>query len=277
MDSKEFVKRVTTVPIAFIDELFEFYNEHTLQTDFVINLDAVAKWLQTRKSRLIKTLRESYKLNIDYKIQPGVKNPNQKDRRNNNYKSVVITPDCFKRMCMLSKAKNADMVRTYFIEVESLFLKHKDQIIEGLKMDIQRLEKQQSGLPDYKKGEGYIYVLKASPYQDSLVKIGRTKDLKKRLQTYMTGQAHDIDVLYVYKTSNVYGAEQCIKGYLQNQRYRKYKEVYKVDLDYVKRLINRCDNVDRMETVYQRRKALTHTQEGGYYVALFKDELESTQ
>jgi phage anti-repressor protein len=258
---------MSSVPSKFIDELFEFYDEHTLQTDFVINLDHVARWLDTEKKRLIETLKYSYKLNIDYTLEKAP-NPDKKYSRNNNYKLCLVTPDCFKRLCMLSKAKNADMVRTYFIEIETLFLKHKDQLIEGLRKDIERLERNQKPKKKYVKGEGYIYVIKASPENDSVVRIGRTTNLRQRLANHSASHADSLDVLFVYKAEDVNAVETCIKGYLQGERYRKYKEVYKVDLDYVKRLINRCDNVGRLETVYQRRKEVT-SQEGGYYIAVF--------
>jgi phage anti-repressor protein/predicted GIY-YIG superfamily endonuclease len=268
MDAKTLIKKMTTVPSAFIDELFEFYDEHTLQTDFVINLDHVSKWLDTLKKRLIETLKSSYKLNIDYTLQKAV-NPNKKHTSSNNYKKCLLTPDCFKRLCMLSKARNADMVRTYFIEIETLFFKHKDQMIEGLQRDIQRLENNQKSKKKYTKGEGYIYVIKASPVDDSVVKIGRTKDLQHRLSNHSSSHADSLNVLYVYKADNVEAVEGCIKSYLNGVRYAKYKEVYKVDLEYVKRLIGRCDNVGRLETVYQRRKEVS-SQEGGYYIALYK-------
>lgn len=42
--AKEYVKKVTTVPEGFIDELFELYDERSvLQSDFVIRLNAVAE------------------------------------------------------------------------------------------------------------------------------------------------------------------------------------------------------------------------------------------
>jgi len=268
MNAKTLIKKMTSVPSTFIDELFEFYNENTLQTDLVINLDHVAKWLQSKKKHLIETLRKSYKLNIDYILLKGT-NPRKADPRNNNYKTCLITPDCFKRLCMVSKAKNAEMVRTYFIEIETLFFKHKDQLIEGLQRDIERLQRNQQPKNKYVKGEGYIYVFKASPENDSVVRIGRTKNLQQRLTNHSASHADSLDVLFVYKAEDVKAVEGCIKSYLDGNRYRKYKEVYKVDLEYVKRLINRCDNVGRLETVYQRRKEVT--QEGGYFVAIFPE------
>lgn len=44
------------------------YNPETIQTDFVINLDKVASWLKITKSDLLRTLQQSYKLDIDFTI-----------------------------------------------------------------------------------------------------------------------------------------------------------------------------------------------------------------
>lgn len=267
MNAKTFIKKVTTVPEKFIDELFEFYDEHTLQTDFVINLDYVSKWLQIAKYDLLKNLRANYIKGIDYTVERTA-NPNKTVARSNNYIKCMITPDCFKRVCMMSRAKNADMIRTYFIEIESIFIKHKDQLIKGLEDDISRLERNQLPKKNYKKGEGYIYVIKASPHSDSLVKIGRTKDLKHRLSNHMSSHADQFEVLYVYKAENIYAVEACVKGYLNGAKYQKYKEVFKVELEHVKRLIGRCDNVGKLESVYQKKKGIQNKQEGGFYVAL---------
>ena len=42
---------------------------------------------------------------------------------------ITITPDCMKRMCMLSTTKKAEDVRTYFIKIEKLIDKYKQIII----------------------------------------------------------------------------------------------------------------------------------------------------
>ena len=267
MLSCDYCDLAASVPEKFIDELFEFYDESTLQTDLVVNLDYVSKWLNIKKCDLLRTLRLNYIDKIDYTTE-RVKNPYNKDARANNYIRCMLTPDCFKRLCMMSRAKNADMVRTYFIEIESLFIKHKDQLIKGLEDDISRLEKNQLPKKNYKKGEGYIYVIKASPYNDSLVKIGRTKDLKHRLINHMSSHADQFEVLYVYKAENIYAVEACVKGYLNGAKYQKYKEVFKVELEHVKRLIGRCDNVGKLEGVYQKKKGIKNKQEGGFYIAL---------
>lgn len=47
-DAIAYVKRLTSVPERFVDELFQFYGESTTQNDHVILLDHVARWLGTQ-------------------------------------------------------------------------------------------------------------------------------------------------------------------------------------------------------------------------------------
>lgn len=45
VDATAYVKRFTSVPEAFVDELFDMMSESTKQSDIVIDLDKLAKWL----------------------------------------------------------------------------------------------------------------------------------------------------------------------------------------------------------------------------------------
>jgi hypothetical protein len=40
-----FLKKLSPIPNAFIDDMFALYDPDTAQTDFAVDLDAVAKWL----------------------------------------------------------------------------------------------------------------------------------------------------------------------------------------------------------------------------------------
>lgn len=75
----------------------------------------------------------------------------------NNHISCMITPDCFKRVCMLSRSKNAEQVRSYFIEIESLIIKYRTQLIEGIKHDIANMKKQNKIRKNIDAKEGYTY------------------------------------------------------------------------------------------------------------------------
>ena len=87
-----FVKQLSIIPERFVDELFAFYTKNTLQTDFVIDLAVVAKWLRCSTRELRRTIRSaSYKENIDYIIEKS--KPTNKYANSN--KIYTITPDCF--------------------------------------------------------------------------------------------------------------------------------------------------------------------------------------
>jgi hypothetical protein len=65
--------------------------------DFVINLDMISKWLKNRKDTLV----HSYTKNIDYKISKGKSTCGRPSEIN------LLTPNCFKRLCMMSRTKKS--------------------------------------------------------------------------------------------------------------------------------------------------------------------------
>jgi len=269
MSAKEFVKMTSTVPAKFVDELFEFYDETTNQTDTVIRLDVVAKWLSANKDILAKTLRKSYRAGFDYVVELNTK-AQKSDPRSNNHKLYLITPDCFKRLAMTSRSKNAEMVRTYFIEIENMFLKYRMQTLQGMQHEIERLERNQrdkKGLGDVDPKAGYLYVIRASEHKDGIFKIGRSKDLLSRLRNYDSGRADDIEVMYMYQVPDIVSAEGCVKALLKKYKYRKYKEVYQADIDMIKDLVKGCGDLSA-KLYHKNQKMLM---KGGFYIVLEKE------
>ena len=53
--------------------------------------------------------------------------------------------------------------------------------------------------------------------------------------------ANDIDILFQYETDNIDQVESCVKALMKKSQYRKYKEVYQVDLDILRKTIVDCD------------------------------------
>jgi phage anti-repressor protein len=251
---KDFMKKYSMVSNNFLDDFLSFYNVNTNTNDLVIDLDKVVKWLKTRKDKLKETLVSSYKKNVDYKIIKNIKKG--KGSGGSNKELILITPDCFKRICQLTRSSKGDLVRDYFIQLEVMINKYKDYIIDGLNRKIRKLENNQK--PYINKEKGVIYVFKvADKENDSVYKVGRTENIKKRLATYNTSVADNIDVLFVYECDNIKRVEKCIHNLMKEYQYRKYKEVYEVNIDILKEAIDDCgdvinkykkDNVTRKQT-----------------------------
>ena len=237
----DFLKKYSTIPNQFLDDFYKIFNNCTSlnSNEINIDLDNVIKWLHIRKRSAKDTLTKSYKKNIDYKLEKVIK---LKGSGGQKREIIKITPTCFKKFCQLTKSKKGNEVREYFIQVESLLDKYKDYIINGMKDKITKLEKDQK--PKTYPEKGVIYIFRTPNSEDnSLYKIGRTTDLKKRLQSHQSSMAHNLEILFYYESDNIVKIEKCIKLMMKEYQYRKYKEVYKINIDIIKSLIEKCDDI----------------------------------
>ena len=232
---QNYLKKYTTINSQFIDDFFGLYGTNTTGTDYVIDLDNVAKWLKTTKAHLKETLSKTYTKNFDYKITK------QKIERGRPSESIKLTPNCFKRLCMLSRTKKAEEVRTYFIELEKHIDKYKNFIIDALNKKVGILENNQKHIPDPKSG--VIYVMKTDQDIDNIYKIGKTKEFKSRLRTHNSSHVDNVDVVFIYESHDIDSVESCLKLALKTKQYRKKKEFYQVDIDLLKELLAGCESL----------------------------------
>jgi phage anti-repressor protein/predicted GIY-YIG superfamily endonuclease len=266
---KDFLKKFSSVNNKFIDDFFSHYSENTKDTDFVIDFDNTAKWLQVRKDSIKRTLIESYRNNIDYKITEKklitAGRPSEK---------ILITPDCFKRICLLTKSVKGEAVRSYYIQLEKHLDKYKDNIINDLRKENEVLRNDLKPL-EIPKDTGVIYVLKTDNDVElkDIYKIGSTTDFKSRLLTHQSSHVHNVKVEYVYNTNDVKGVERCLKAILRERQYRKRKEFYQIDIDDLKEIIDNCGN--SLSLLKKTRTAKSSMSGGGsnnYFVMLLENE-----
>jgi len=262
MELITFLKTHTKINNNFIDDFFSLYNSKD-KYNFSINIEAIAKWFNMRKDHIKKTLEESYIKNIDYKVIKGVLTgkkgkPNEK---------ILLTPKCFKIMAMQSKTKKAIEVREYYYELEQVIDQYKEYIIKGLEEKIKTLENNMK--PKVNPSKGVIYIIQTADGFGHY-KIGKTVNLKKRLNSYNGDKKDDIIPLYIYETHDIHEVEHCIKAYVKKYKYRKYKEVYKVDINLLKELINDCGEFNDKTNLKIKWKG-NKMKGGNLYIALYKD------
>ena len=134
MNLTNFLKIYSKVSNKFIDDFFSLYDLNNKNV-FIINLENIAKWLNTKKGKIKETLENSYKIKIDYIInkleKTGLKGAPKEE--------ILLTVKCFKLLCMQSRTQKAIEVREYFYSLEELIDKYKNYIIEGLKDKIIKL------------------------------------------------------------------------------------------------------------------------------------------
>lgn len=259
---QDFLKKYSSISNIFIDDFFSLYTTKTTDNDIVINFNKLVNWLNIRKDSVKRTLIESYIKNIDYKINKIKSNMPGKPKE-----EITITSDCCKRLCMLSKTKKAEEVRTYFIEIEKLVDKYKNYIIDALNKKVGILENNQKPIPNNKSG--IIYILKTDYNIVNLYKLGKTKKFKERMRTHNSSHIDNVDIVHIYETDYIDEVEKCLKNVLVTKQYRKRKEFYQIDLDILKKLIKTCDKM----SLKVRKNNKNIKQNGGYFIML--DNMEN--
>jgi len=241
IEIKDFLKKYSNISNQFIDDFFSINNYNYFENNFVIDLDIVVKWLDTYKRNLKLTLITSYLKNVDYTIEK-IKKEKGSGSGASLKEKILLTPTCFKKLCQLTKSKKGDEIREYFIKVEETLFRYKDYIINGLQNKIKKLEHNQK--PKIYPTCGVIYVFETpNTSGNSLYKIGKTKDLKQRLKSHQSPLSNDINILYYFETDDINRIEKCLKTFIKPYQYRKYKEVYQVNIDIIKDVISSCANI----------------------------------
>jgi phage anti-repressor protein len=240
-----FLKKYSNVPNSFIDDFYSITNENYNSHELIIDFDIIVKWLKIRKDNLLNTLTNNFVSGKDYsykKIKIKQKNSNK-----TTIKSIIfITPLCFKELCMLSRSPKAGEVRSYYVALEDLIRRYHLYIEEHLRKKIGLLETNQK--PKVNIKSGIIYIFEAlntinDESDDKLYKIGKTKNKNNRFNTYNSGNANDIEPLFILEVNDITSVEKCIKNLLEKYQYRKHKEIYKLNLDLMKKATDMCDEL----------------------------------
>jgi phage anti-repressor protein len=240
MDFKSFLVKYTIINSKFIEDFHNIVKEDYFEKyyDFLIDSEILRKWLKISiKQDFVNTIKKSYKINVDYKLEKIKKSEGS---GGHNREVITLTPEATKKICLLTKSKVGNDVRQYFIDIELAFYKFKNHIIESLNNKIKQLENNQK--PKINSTKGLIYVFRALNTENAtLYKIGRTVNSKKRFNSHNSPLANDLEIIMTYETDNVEQLEKCVKTMIKKAQYRKYKEIYEVNIDIIKNVIKDCD------------------------------------
>lgn len=261
MELVNFLKKYSKISNAFIDDFFGLY-DFSNKYAFSVDLDKLVKWLKTQKDGIKRTLSTSYIKDVDYIIE---KNTGKKTGSGgHNKETILLTSNCFKLLTMRSSTAKAEQVREYYLELENLIDDYKNYIIEGLNNKIKALENNQK--PKVNPRKGVFYILQTSD-DATLYKIGKTANLKKRLLNYNADKSNDFRPIFVYETDEIDKIESCVKLHMKEYQYRKYKEVYQVNIEIIKKIVNECMKSTNKINLIKKYKPIK--QDGGNYFVVF--------
>lgn len=238
---QEFLYKYSILPKEFIDDFYEITKYDYNTDDFIIDFDTIIKWLDIRKDSFKRLLLKHFKNNIDYKIiKTKIKN---KNRGSNYVDKIYVTSNCFKELCMLSLTPKAKEVKMYFLELERIIQMYYKDIHKQAMEELKLIKNNQK--PKINHKGGIIYIIKAYNTNYNLYKIGKTSNLKQRLDSYNQQNANDIEPIFIIRTDNITKTENCIKNYAKDYQYRKYKEIYEIDVYLLKKILLKCTSVTK--------------------------------
>ena len=115
----DFLKKYSTVPIQFIEDFYKISDYKEINNnEMTINLNDVVKWLVIQKHGAKKTLKKSYIKDVDYKI---IKNNKTKGSGGHNKETILLTINCFKKFCQLTKSIKGNVSgRIHFVHLLNL-------------------------------------------------------------------------------------------------------------------------------------------------------------
>lgn len=237
MKTTEFLIKFSLIDSKFIYDFYSFYDEGKNEFDKTINIEKIAKWLNVRKDHLKRLLIDNFDDNIDYsetKIQ--VINGG---KGSNNRKTILLTYECAKLLCMISRSEKASIIRKYYIELEKLLIKYKDNIAESLYNEL-NIQTNNKKIIEKNKKKALIYILKVDDKLGKGFKIGKSKDLKARMKQYNVARISELPIVFVYQTEHIDDIEDCIKDNLKKYQLKYNTETFNIDLDFIKETIKYC-------------------------------------
>ena len=238
MSFSDYLKRYSTINTQFLDDYSSIFKENYNEDTPLINSKILQNWLKLSKTTYyIAKIKENLRLNIDY-IEKKV--DKKGSHGGQNEKVYFLTPTAAKKFCMISKSPVAEEVRQYFIDVEKNYKNYILHVNESMQQKNKELMQNQK--PKVSPEKGIIYVFRALDAEgENLFKIGRTISSKTRFNSYNSGLANNLEILMSYETDKPKQVETCVKTFMKDVQYRKYKEIYEVDLNIIRKTIEQCD------------------------------------
>jgi hypothetical protein len=227
------LKKHTDINPDFIDmflKKFKIGGEY----EFEINENDVVKYLKITKLTLRKRLNNHYaKKKIYYE---NVDYAKIKMEGEGNGLIYMLNYDCFERIAMSSEGIIGESVRFYFSKLRKF-------ITENQKNIFQAMENKADDLKIY-DGLGTIYFFAVDKRN---FKIGKTKNIVKRLREYNVGRIKEIELKYLALVKNETIIEKCMKNKLLPYQKIKNREIYEIDPKKIKKIIDNCycDNITK--------------------------------
>jgi predicted GIY-YIG superfamily endonuclease len=169
---------------------------------------------------------------------------------------------------MISKSEKATLIRKYYIELEKLIIKYKDEINDSINRQL-GIKVNNDKIIEENKDHGLIYILKSD---DDTYKIGDTEELKRRMTQYNVGHKYELPIVFVFKTNRATEIEKCLKQNLQRYQAKTKTELYSVDLEFIRDTVKYCTKTDAI--IVKKNTKLYNKTNDKYVIIIDREDLD---
>ena len=226
-DFIELLKKYTNIDKKFIDTFFKKFKIGEELEFHIKDIDA-SKYLEIELNTLRKRLNNTFSKSINY-----IENVDYVKIKTGKTTAVtyMINYQCFERLAMGGDTQKSETVRNYFVKLREFLTENQKLIYQSM-----------SNYNELNKYVGYetIYFFAVDNRKNDIFKIGRTKDIVSRLRNYNVGRIKDIELKYLALVKNSIIIENCMKLKLEKNQLIQNREIYKVDPNNLKKIIDDC-------------------------------------
>ena len=198
-------------------------------TDFVVEFSNIWEWLgYSRIDNCKKVLVNNFIQNVDYIIKlPTVNEINNNESRKKE--CILLTVECFKRLCLKSRTDKADKIHEYYIKLEKIITNLIIEQSEELYKQLLEKDNKISELEDEKKFDLTTYernlienlnditLIYISLIGNNLVKFGLSRRIEQRITAHKREIGPNFTLKYVVITNNFIQLEELIKDECKNE------------------------------------------------------------
>jgi phage anti-repressor protein len=232
----------------YIANLYVYMHYHPTN-DYPINLEHVYKLIGfANKGNAMKTIKSNFIENEDYKTSLL---PKEKSSWGGSGKDeIMLNVDTFKNLCMIAKTDKGKEIRKYYVKLENIYNQLIKEEIEQqsklLEQTQQQLKKEQSHKNqilrrkyyDMKPGDVIYLYQDNEESNDSLLKIGKSKNISEREKTY-SNMSKKGTMVYVKRCLNCDLTESLLHHLLDKYRVNSMQEWFKLpSIEFGKQIIS---------------------------------------
>ena len=231
---------------------FYCYLNYNKNTDFVVDLDNVWKWLGfSQKIRAKEMLEKNFTIGMDYKnsdlsTEKAV-NLISKQNGGHNKQTILLTIKCFKSLCLKAQTKKAAEIHEYYMKMEEVLHDIVEEETDELRLQLQqknniileiketsdqdkiqlKKEREQATIIQFPINTECIYIGtidNTNGANEKLIKFGHTNDLKTRL-TYHRKTYENFQLITAFRVQNKVEIEGLIKTSVKIRRQIRHIEI----------------------------------------------------